>query len=125
MHFLSRLSHPRSNHAISPALLVIGEVSQEIWQGLLSRISVPQIKAFRCAAGGRSDGNASGWSVSLMHPQTLSRIHNWQDLHPIEQERTVRLLVKKRNLVRLRQLDAENPASSGEEERLTALQGGS
>ncbi|WRT65215.1 uncharacterized protein IL334_002158 [Kwoniella shivajii] len=49
---------------------------------------------------------------------TLSRIQNWQDLHPIEQERTVRLLVRKRNLVRLKQLDKEN-REGGEE--LTAL----
>ncbi|KAK8846577.1 hypothetical protein IAR55_005663 [Kwoniella newhampshirensis] len=53
---------------------------------------------------------------------TLSRIQNWQDLHPIEQERTVRLLVKKRNLVRLRRLDADNKAEGkGDEENLTAL----
>jgi hypothetical protein len=52
----------------------------------------------------------------------MSRIQNWQDLHPIEQERTVRLLVKKRNLVRLQKLDAENQddASAGEE-KLSAL----
>jgi hypothetical protein len=47
--------------------------------------------------------------------QTLSRIQNWQDLHPIEQERTVRLLVKKRNLVRLQKLDAEGGSVEGEE----------
>ncbi|WVQ97504.1 hypothetical protein IAU59_004618 [Kwoniella sp. CBS 9459] len=39
---------------------------------------------------------------------TLSRIQNWQDLHPIEQERTVRLLVKKRNVVRLQKLANED-----------------
>ncbi|ORX36127.1 hypothetical protein BD324DRAFT_652030 [Kockovaella imperatae] len=50
---------------------------------------------------------------------TLSRIQNWQELHPIEQERTVRLLVKKRNLVRLQKLDAENKA---EGEAVSALQ---
>jgi regulator of protease activity HflC (stomatin/prohibitin superfamily) len=50
----------------------------------------------------------------------MSRIQNWQDLHPIEQERTVRLLVKKRNLVRLQKLDAENHAE-GEGDALTAL----
>lgn len=59
----------------------------------------------------------------VLTSQTLSRIQNWQDLHPIEQERTVRLLVKKRNLVRLQKLDAENQdtASAGEE-KLSALQ---
>ncbi|WWC58982.1 uncharacterized protein I303_101528 [Kwoniella dejecticola CBS 10117] len=56
---------------------------------------------------------------------TLSRIQNWQDLHPIEQERTVRLLVKKRNLVRLQKLDKENKDSDGTEEQLTALKAGS
>ncbi|WVW78954.1 hypothetical protein I302_100917 [Kwoniella bestiolae CBS 10118] len=55
---------------------------------------------------------------------TLSRIQNWQDLHPIEQERTVRLLVKKRNLVRLQKLDQENQDQEGVE-KLTALQEGS
>jgi len=62
--------------------------------------------------------------VSLRHPQTLSRIQNWQDLHPIEQERTLRLLVKKRNLVRLQKLDAENGESPAGEERSSALQNG-
>ncbi|WWC67484.1 uncharacterized protein I206_101392 [Kwoniella pini CBS 10737] len=52
---------------------------------------------------------------------TLSRIQNWQDLHPIEQKRTVRLLVKKRNLVRLKKLDKENKAEEGNDEPLTAL----
>ncbi|ODN88478.1 hypothetical protein L198_06750 [Cryptococcus wingfieldii CBS 7118] len=47
---------------------------------------------------------------------TLSRIQNWQDLHPVEQERTVRLLVKKRNLVRLKSL-----AAGGGGEELSAL----
>ncbi|WVR04264.1 hypothetical protein IAU60_001264 [Kwoniella sp. DSM 27419] len=58
---------------------------------------------------------------------TLSRIQNWQDLHPIEQERTVRLLVKKRNLVRLQKLDQENKATGGDdgEEKLSALQASS
>ncbi|OCF59293.1 hypothetical protein L486_03796 [Kwoniella mangroviensis CBS 10435] len=57
---------------------------------------------------------------------TLSRIQNWQELHPIEQERTVRLLVKKRNLVRLQKLDAENKAGGAEEEeeKLTVLREG-
>ncbi|WWC87361.1 uncharacterized protein L201_002250 [Kwoniella dendrophila CBS 6074] len=56
---------------------------------------------------------------------TLSRIQNWQDLHPIEQERTVRLLVKKRNLVRLKKLDQENKESENEgAEQLTALKEG-
>jgi hypothetical protein len=55
--------------------------------------------------------------------KTLSRINNWKDLHPIEQERTVRFLGKKRNLGRLPKLDTENKAASGEE-RLTALQEG-
>ena len=58
-----------------------------------------------------------------MLDQPLSRIQNWQDLHPVEQERTVRLLVKKRNLVRLRKLDAENE-EGGDKEKLTALEGG-
>ncbi|WVN88829.1 uncharacterized protein L203_104043 [Cryptococcus depauperatus CBS 7841] len=44
---------------------------------------------------------------------TLSRIQNWQELHPIEQERTVRLLVKKRNLVRLKTLN-EKDKTQGE-----------
>ncbi|RXK39592.1 hypothetical protein M231_03094 [Tremella mesenterica] len=45
---------------------------------------------------------------------TLSRIQNWQDLHPIEQERTVRLLIKKRNLVRLEKLQSgcESPETT-------------
>lgn len=37
----------------------------------------------------------------------MSRITNWQELSPVEQERTVRLLVKKRNLVRMRNIVAE------------------
>lgn len=48
---------------------------------------------------------------------TLSRIQNWQDLHPIEQERTVRLLVKKRNLVRLKNLSDVEKAKEEEERR--------
>ncbi|WVQ76598.1 hypothetical protein IAR50_006270 [Cryptococcus sp. DSM 104548] len=52
---------------------------------------------------------------------TLSRIQNWQDLHPIEQERTVRLLVKKRNLVRLKQ--QEEKEAGGEGQELSALKG--
>ncbi|KAL7423388.1 hypothetical protein Q5752_002692 [Cryptotrichosporon argae] len=53
---------------------------------------------------------------------TLSRIQNWQDLHPIEQERTVRLLVKKRNLVRMRKLDAEAAGAGGDAgNRVSAL----
>lgn len=41
----------------------------------------------------------------------------------IERNRTVRLLVKKRNLERLRQLDQQEKegGSGGEEERLSAL----
>jgi hypothetical protein len=50
----------------------------------------------------------------------MSRIQNWQDLHPIEQERTVRLLVKKRNLVRMKKLDQEG--QGGGEEKVSALQ---
>ncbi|WVQ83873.1 hypothetical protein IAT38_006017 [Cryptococcus sp. DSM 104549] len=46
---------------------------------------------------------------------TLSRIQNWLDLTPFEQERTVRLLVKKRNLVRLKALSEAEP-KTGEEE---------
>jgi hypothetical protein len=55
--------------------------------------------------------------------QTLSRIQNWQDLHPIEQERTVRLLVKKRNLVRMQKLDSEQEETGRDvgEEKVTAL----
>jgi hypothetical protein len=53
--------------------------------------------------------------------QTISRIQNWQELHPIEQERTVRLLVKKRNLVRLQNLDGENTAGDGAGEELSTL----
>ncbi|WWD21894.1 hypothetical protein CI109_106382 [Kwoniella shandongensis] len=56
---------------------------------------------------------------------TLSRIQNWQDLHPIEQERTVRLLVKKRNFVRLQKLDAENKTEDNREGQLSALKAGS
>lgn len=52
--------------------------------------------------------------------QTLSRIQNWQDLHPIEQERTVRLLVKKRNLVRMKKLDQEGEGAG--EAKVSALQ---
>ncbi|GFZ48974.1 hypothetical protein JCM24511_06723 [Saitozyma sp. JCM 24511] len=54
---------------------------------------------------------------------TLSRIPNWHELHPIERERTVRLLVKKRNLVRLQKL-AENNVQGNEagEEQLTVLE---
>lgn len=52
----------------------------------------------------------------------MSRIQNWQDLHPIEQERTVRLLVKKRNLVRMKQLDQEGEGAG--EEKVSALQDG-
>ncbi|OCF33997.1 hypothetical protein I317_05972 [Kwoniella heveanensis CBS 569] len=44
---------------------------------------------------------------------TLSRIQNWQDLHPIEQERTVRLLVKKRNVVRLQKLADDDNGGNG------------
>ncbi|OWZ41849.1 hypothetical protein C356_03738 [Cryptococcus neoformans c45] len=56
---------------------------------------------------------------------TLSRIQNWQDLHPIEQERTVRLLVKKRNLVRLKNLsDVEKAKGEDNGEELTALKEG-
>lgn len=52
----------------------------------------------------------------------MSRIQNWQDLHPIEQERTVRLLVKKRNLVRLKKLsDVEKANREDNGEELTAL----
>ncbi|ORY24866.1 hypothetical protein BCR39DRAFT_545596 [Naematelia encephala] len=51
---------------------------------------------------------------------TLSRIQNWQELHPIEQERTVRLLVKKRNLVRLQKLEAEDKGVDGQD-KLSAL----
>ena len=53
----------------------------------------------------------------------MSRIQNWQELHPIEQERTVRLLVKKRNLVRLQKLNAEDKAAEARagEAPLTAL----
>ena len=50
----------------------------------------------------------------------MSRIQNWQDLHPIEQERTVRLLVKKRNLVRMKKLDQEGEGAG--EEKVSALQ---
>ncbi|XAO25306.1 hypothetical protein I312_104128 [Cryptococcus bacillisporus CA1280] len=57
---------------------------------------------------------------------TMSRIQNWQDLHPIEQERTVRLLVKKRNLVRLKKLsDVEKANGEDNGEELTALKEGS
>ncbi|ODN75145.1 hypothetical protein L202_06350 [Cryptococcus amylolentus CBS 6039] len=52
---------------------------------------------------------------------TLSRIQNWQDLHPVEQERTVRLLVKKRNLVRLKNLNEAEQAAGGGGEELSAL----
>ncbi|ADV22803.1 hypothetical protein I305_05302 [Cryptococcus gattii E566] len=56
---------------------------------------------------------------------TMSRIQNWQDLHPIEQERTVRLLVKKRNLVRLKKLsDVEKANGERNGEELTALKEG-
>lgn len=56
----------------------------------------------------------------------MSRIQNWQDLHPIEQERTVRLLVKKRNLVRLKKLsDVEKANGEDTGEELTALKEGS
>ena len=56
--------------------------------------------------------------------QTMSRIQNWQDLHPIEQERTIRLLVKKRNLVRMKKLDQETEGGSqgAGEEKVSALQ---
>lgn len=55
----------------------------------------------------------------------MSRIQNWQDLHPIEQERTVRLLVKKRNLVRLKKLsDVEKANGEDNGEELTALKEG-
>lgn len=55
----------------------------------------------------------------------MSRIQNWQDLHPIEQERTVRLLVKKRNLVRLKKLsDVEKANGERNGEELTALKEG-
>lgn len=57
-----------------------------------------------------------------MPVQTLSRIQKWQELHPIEQERTIRLLVKKRNLVRQEKLDAANSETG--EEPLTALSKG-
>jgi len=53
--------------------------------------------------------------------QTLSRIQNWLELSALEQERTVRLLVKKRNLVRLQKLDKENKE---EGEQLSALKDG-
>ncbi|CAD6582120.1 MAG: hypothetical protein TREMPRED_003175 [Tremellales sp. Tagirdzhanova-0007] len=55
--------------------------------------------------------------------RTLSRIQNWQDLHPVEQERTMRLLVKRRNLARLQRLDGEEEKRG--EEPLTALKDGS
>lgn len=56
----------------------------------------------------------------------MSRIQNWQDLHPIEQERTVRLLVKKRNLVRLKKLsDVEKANGEDNGGELTVLKEGS
>ncbi|KAL1408349.1 hypothetical protein Q8F55_005158 [Vanrija albida] len=51
---------------------------------------------------------------------TLSRISNWAELSDIERERTVRLLVKKRNLVRLSQQDKEQ-GGVADEDKLSAL----
>ncbi|EJT49283.1 hypothetical protein A1Q2_07654 [Trichosporon asahii var. asahii CBS 8904] len=63
--------------------------------------------------------NADGTGRERSSPQTISRITNWQELSDIEKERTVRLLVKKRNLVRMKKLEADAPEG---EERVTALQ---
>jgi hypothetical protein len=48
--------------------------------------------------------------VLLTAPQTLSRIQNWHELTKFEQERTVRVLVKKRNVVRLQKLKNDEAA---------------
>jgi hypothetical protein len=48
--------------------------------------------------------------VLLTAPQTLSRIQNWHELTRFEQERTVRVLVKKRNVVRLQKLKDDEAA---------------
>lgn len=42
----------------------------------------------------------------------MSRIQNWYELSDIERERTVRLLVKKRNLVRMEKLRSEEEAET-------------
>ncbi|WVF70408.1 hypothetical protein IAT40_005198 [Kwoniella sp. CBS 6097] len=55
---------------------------------------------------------------------TLSRIQNWQDLHPIEQERTVRLLVKKRNVVRLQKLATEEEHNEAKRKEDKSRNGG-
>lgn len=49
----------------------------------------------------------------------MSRITNWHELGEIERERTVRLLSKKRDLVRLNKLEKELGQDG---ERLSALQ---
>jgi hypothetical protein len=49
-------------------------------------------------------------NVPLTSPQTLSRIQNWHELTEFEQERTVRVLVKKRNVVRLQKLRDDEAA---------------
>jgi len=48
----------------------------------------------------------------------MSRITNWEELSQIERDRTVRLLVKKRNLVRMGQIAK---AEGGNGEKVTAL----
>ena len=48
--------------------------------------------------------------VLLTALQTLSRIQNWHELTKFEQERTVRVLVKKRNVVRLQKLRDDEAA---------------
>lgn len=40
-------------------------------------------------------------------PQTMSRIQNWYELSDIERERTVRLLVKKRNVLRMEKIKSQ------------------
>lgn len=50
--------------------------------------------------------------------KTLSRIQNWHELSEMEQERTVRVLVKKRNVVRLQKLREDEEAQAQNSERI-------
>ncbi|KAK4685137.1 hypothetical protein P7C73_g5023, partial [Tremellales sp. Uapishka_1] len=60
--------------------------------------------------------------LDKLGPMIINSDGNWQDLSTIEQERTVRLLVKKRNLVRLQSLASGDKRES--EEAMSALVGG-
>ncbi len=46
--------------------------------------------------------------------QTVSRISNWAHMNQIERERTVRLLVRKRNVERLNKLKEDGERGAGE-----------